>query len=162
MLRSLLGSKVTLSFGFGSPLGTIVADPSQLELMLLNLAANARDAIDRAAALAPDNGGLQAAHSKIIDLQNERARAISEGATPDSRRIQALDQQITSATGSLRRLVDANLRVSNERLIAAQQHEGETDEGSSAQKESVTCYVLPRAACHMPGAAYDVHVARST
>ncbi len=84
---------------------------------------NARDAIDRAAALAGDNGGLQAAHSKIIDLQEERARAISEGATPDSRRIVALDQQIASATASLRRLVEANLRVANERLLSAQQHE---------------------------------------
>ena len=84
---------------------------------------NARDAIDRAAALASDNGGLQAAHSKIVDLQEERARAISEGATPDSRRIVAVDQQITSATSALRRLVDANLRVANERLLSAQQHE---------------------------------------
>lgn len=87
---------------------------------------NARDAIDRAAALAGDNGGLQAAHSKIIDLQEERARAISEGATADSRRIVALDQQITSATGALRRLVDANLRVANERLVSARQHEAQT------------------------------------
>jgi capsular exopolysaccharide synthesis family protein len=87
---------------------------------------NARDAIDRAAALGGDNGGLQAAHSKIIDLQEERARAISEGATADSRRIVALDQQITSATGALRRLVDANLRVANERLVSAQQHETQT------------------------------------
>jgi tyrosine-protein kinase Etk/Wzc len=87
---------------------------------------NARDAIDRAAALGGDNGGLQAAHSKIVDLQEERARAISEGATPDSRRIVALDQQITSATGALRRLVDANLRVANERLVSAQHHESQT------------------------------------
>jgi capsular exopolysaccharide synthesis family protein len=87
---------------------------------------NARDEIDRAAALAPDNGGLQAAHAKIVDLQEDRARAISEGATPDSRRIVALDQQIASATGTLRRLVEANLGVANERLASAQQHEAQT------------------------------------
>jgi succinoglycan biosynthesis transport protein ExoP len=86
----------------------------------------AREAIDRAAALAPDNGGLQLAHGKITDLQEERARAISEGATPDSRRIVALDQQIANATASLRRLVDASLQVAAERLTAAQQHENET------------------------------------
>ena len=84
---------------------------------------NARDAIDRAAALAADNGGLQSAHSKIVDLQEERARAMSEGATADSRRIVAIDQQIASATAALRRLVEANLRVANERLISAQQNE---------------------------------------
>lgn len=87
---------------------------------------NARDAIDRAAALATDNGGLQAAHSKIVELQVERARALSEGATADSRRVVALDEQIASATGALRRLVDANLRVANERLVSAQQHEADT------------------------------------
>ena len=88
--------------------------------------AGARDAIARAAALAPDNGGLQMAYTKITDLQEERARAMSEGATADSRRVVALDQQIASATGSLRRLVDASIKVANERLVAAQQHENET------------------------------------
>jgi tyrosine-protein kinase Etk/Wzc len=86
----------------------------------------ARDAIDRAAALAPDNGGLQAAHAQIIALQQERARAVSEGSTADSRRIVALDQQIASATAGLRRLVDANLRVASERLDAAREHEIQT------------------------------------
>jgi capsular exopolysaccharide synthesis family protein len=86
----------------------------------------AREAIDRAAALAADNGGLQAVYTKITDLQEERARASSEGATQDSRRIVALDQQIANATGGLRRLVDANLKVAAERLTAAQQHEAET------------------------------------
>ncbi|HET9440831.1 MAG TPA: polysaccharide biosynthesis tyrosine autokinase [Longimicrobiales bacterium] len=86
----------------------------------------ARDAIDRAAALAPENGGLQAAHTQIIALQQERARAMSEGSTPDSRRIIALDQQVASATSSLRRLVDANLKVTQERLAAAVRHEVET------------------------------------
>ncbi len=59
-------------------------------------------------------------------MQEERARALSEGATADSRRIVALDQQIASATASLRRLVDAHLKVSLERLSAAQLHEAET------------------------------------
>jgi polysaccharide biosynthesis transport protein len=86
----------------------------------------ARDAIDRAAALAPDNGGLQMAYTKITDLQEERSRAVAEGATPDSRRVVALDQQIANATSSLRRLVDASIKVANERYIAAQQHANET------------------------------------
>jgi succinoglycan biosynthesis transport protein ExoP len=86
----------------------------------------ARDAIARAAALAPDNGGLQMAYNKISDLQEERSRAMSEGATNDSRRVVALDQQIANATSSLRRLVDANIKVTNERLVAAAKHENET------------------------------------
>ncbi len=45
MLRSLLGSRVKVSLELGSGLGAVIAEPSQLELMLLNLAANARDAM---------------------------------------------------------------------------------------------------------------------
>ena len=89
------------------------------------LNAGSREAIDRAAALAADNGGLQAAYTKITDLQEQRGRAISEGATPDSRRIVALDQQIAGATNTLRRVVEANRRVVNEKLASAEKHETE-------------------------------------
>src|SRR6185436_8526167 len=58
MLRSLVGSKIRLFFTFGSPIGTVVADPSQLELMLLNLAANARDAM-------PAGGTLHLATARV-------------------------------------------------------------------------------------------------
>jgi PAS domain S-box-containing protein len=58
MLRSLVGSTIRLFFTFGSPIGTVVADPSQLELMLLNLAANARDAM-------PKGGTLHLATSRV-------------------------------------------------------------------------------------------------
>lgn len=98
---------------------------AQLQELRSALDRGAREAIDRAAALAPDHGGLQLAYNKINDLQQARAEAISEGATPASSRIVAIDQQIASAIGSLRRLVDANLRVSNERLAEAERHENE-------------------------------------
>lgn len=88
--------------------------------LLRALDAGSRDAIDRAAAIAPDNGGLQNAYNKITGLYEERARAMSEGATADSRRIDALDQQIASGTANLRRLVEANLRVTAERLRNAE------------------------------------------
>ena len=93
--------------------------------LLRALDTNTREAIDRAAAVAPDNGGLQAAYSKITELHEERGRAISEGATADSRRITALDQQIATAIANLRRLVEANVRVTAERLRTAEQHEAQ-------------------------------------
>jgi capsular exopolysaccharide synthesis family protein len=96
-----------------------------LRELIRALDAGSREAIDRAAAMAADNGGLQVAYTRITDLQAERGRAISEGATPDSRRIVALDQQIANATNTLRRVVEANLRVANERLAAAERHEAE-------------------------------------
>ncbi|MGZ4827981.1 MAG: diguanylate cyclase domain-containing protein [Terriglobales bacterium] len=51
MVRSLLGSRITLSFEPGADLGLTRGDPTQLEQLLLNLIVNARDAM-------PDGGQL--------------------------------------------------------------------------------------------------------
>jgi PAS domain S-box-containing protein len=45
MIRTFLGAKAKLRINLDPMLGPVLADPSQLELMLLNLVANARDAM---------------------------------------------------------------------------------------------------------------------
>jgi PAS domain S-box-containing protein len=51
MLRRLIGEHVELSFRLGETVGHVKADPSQIEQVILNLAANAQDAM-------PDGGTL--------------------------------------------------------------------------------------------------------
>jgi len=48
MLRRLVPESYEIEFAPGEDLGTIEADPGQLEQVLMNLAANARDALDEA------------------------------------------------------------------------------------------------------------------
>ena len=52
MLRTLIGEHVTLTTGTAPELGTVVADPGQMEQVILNLAVNARDAM-------PGGGSLE-------------------------------------------------------------------------------------------------------
>jgi PAS domain S-box-containing protein len=66
MLRSLLGSKIRLEFSLGSA-SPVVADPSQLELLLLNLAANARDAM-------PAGGTLRLETQRVLVDEAEARR----------------------------------------------------------------------------------------
>ncbi len=47
MLRRLLGEDISLAISLGEALGLIRADPSQVEQVIMNLAANARDAMPR-------------------------------------------------------------------------------------------------------------------
>jgi CheY-like chemotaxis protein len=51
MLRRLLGEDVDLTAVLGDGLGRVKADPGQIEQVLMNLAANARDAMPRAGRL---------------------------------------------------------------------------------------------------------------
>ena len=57
MLRPVIGEHITLEFIPGSHIGTINADPGQIEQVLMNLCANARDAM-------PDGGRL------VIETEN--------------------------------------------------------------------------------------------
>jgi PAS domain S-box-containing protein len=68
MLRRILGERVTLEVEVRAP-GTVVADPGQLELAVLNLAVNARDA-------SPEGG-------RVVIAVEERsaAEAAAEGAS---------------------------------------------------------------------------------
>ncbi len=52
LVRSALGPSITLEFDLGSPDGCVLTDPDQLELAILNLSLNARDAM-------PDGGVLR-------------------------------------------------------------------------------------------------------
>ena len=49
LLKRLLGETVTLEVKHGRDLGAVRADPGQLEQVIVNLAVNARDAMQRRA-----------------------------------------------------------------------------------------------------------------
>ncbi|MBR9989647.1 MAG: response regulator, partial [Gemmatimonadetes bacterium] len=58
MLRRIIGERITLVFDPGQNVGTVRADPGQLEQVLMNLVVNARDAM-------PEGGTLRLATSRL-------------------------------------------------------------------------------------------------
>jgi two-component system, cell cycle sensor histidine kinase and response regulator CckA len=58
MLRPLVGANVVLSLLPSHTLGTILADPGQLEQIIMNLAVNARDAMPRGGQLTIETGNV--------------------------------------------------------------------------------------------------------
>jgi two-component system cell cycle sensor histidine kinase/response regulator CckA len=73
MLRRLLGEQVELATRNGEDLGRVMADPSQLEQVLVNLATNARDAMP--------SGGRLTIETRNVDLDEAYASAHA-GVTP--------------------------------------------------------------------------------
>lgn len=73
MLARLLGNDVVLSFALQGDLGRVVADPTQIEQVLLNLALNARDAM-------PGGGTLSigTANLEIGDLEPAPGEALRD------------------------------------------------------------------------------------
>ena len=63
LLRNVLGPGIEKSFDLDEELLPVMADPTQLEVAVLNLAINARDAM-------PD-GGVLHFQSKIVDVKND-------------------------------------------------------------------------------------------
>jgi len=73
LIKPLIGEQVVLEIVPGAPDAVIMADPVQLEHILLNLAANARDAM-------PNGGTLTIATEAIVlDEQAARTHAVATG-----------------------------------------------------------------------------------
>lgn len=75
MLSRVLGANVTLSVELGEGLGAVVADPGQIEQIVLNLLLNARDAID----------GVGSIHVRTSALELACERRGSHGVIPRGR-----------------------------------------------------------------------------
>lgn len=72
LLKRLLGHDTELALDLGAVVGTVHADPEQLERMLLNLVANAREAMPR--------GGRVTIATSVVDLAGEAAEALDRAA----------------------------------------------------------------------------------
>jgi signal transduction histidine kinase len=68
LLKRLLGHDAELALDLGDLVGTVHADPEQLERMLLNLVANAREAMPR--------GGRVTIATSLTDLDADAAKAL--------------------------------------------------------------------------------------
>ena len=73
MLRRLLGEHVELATSHGEDLGRVMADPSQIEQVLVNLATNARDAMP--------SGGRLTIETRSVEL-DEAYASLHAGVTP--------------------------------------------------------------------------------
>ena len=73
LLRRLLGEDIDLSLHVSSPMGKVVADPTQIEQIVMNLAVNARDAMPR--------GGRLTIETENVDLNADDAHSLP-GAAP--------------------------------------------------------------------------------
>jgi two-component system cell cycle sensor histidine kinase/response regulator CckA len=59
LLRRLLGEHVTLKTAYGAALGAVRADPTQVEQVVMNLAINARDAMDNGGTLTIETANVE-------------------------------------------------------------------------------------------------------
>jgi two-component system cell cycle sensor histidine kinase/response regulator CckA len=74
MLRRLIGEKISLEVTHDRDLGAVRADPTQLEQVIVNLAVNARDAIqDHARKLGGDGSGRLALSTRRVPAAQVRA-----------------------------------------------------------------------------------------
>ncbi|MEW5804061.1 MAG: ATP-binding protein [bacterium] len=71
MLRRLIGEDIDLVTDLGSGLGSVKADPGQIEQVIMNLSVNARDAMPR--------GGRLTIRSDSVVLTENECRVIPEG-----------------------------------------------------------------------------------
>jgi PAS domain S-box-containing protein len=80
MLTQLLGPGIAIEEDLPTDLWTLRADPNQLELALLNLAANARDAMPQGGrlVLAARNAAMATARSVFVDFGNQSALPVGD------------------------------------------------------------------------------------
>jgi signal transduction histidine kinase/CheY-like chemotaxis protein len=74
MLRRLIGEDIELQTTFDTPLGSVKADPGQIEQVILNMAINARDAMPRGGKLT-----IRTANVTIDQKTSFRNRALDVG-----------------------------------------------------------------------------------
>jgi hypothetical protein len=74
LMRRTIGEQIELRSTYADDLWTIVADPGQLEQIVVNLAVNARDAMP--------HGGLLEIDTQNVVLDDEYARTQSDGPAP--------------------------------------------------------------------------------
>jgi len=72
MLRRLIAAHVELSFDLLADLGRVSADPGQIEQVILNLALNARDAMERGGTLT-----IATSHATLLGEEAERLDLVS-------------------------------------------------------------------------------------
>jgi PAS domain S-box-containing protein len=65
MLRPMLGEDIELRLRLGESVGTVVADPSQIQQIIMNLAINARDAMPRGGALTIETANTEFAEEYV-------------------------------------------------------------------------------------------------
>jgi len=73
MLRRLIGESVMLETRLEAPLGTVRADPGQLEQTILNLALNSRDAMPRGGTLSIETGNVELDARFVLSHPGARA-----------------------------------------------------------------------------------------
>ncbi|HUP87892.1 MAG TPA: polysaccharide biosynthesis tyrosine autokinase [Longimicrobiales bacterium] len=82
--------------------------------------AGSTDAVQRAIA-GGDFAGFRESYNRIQDLEAEKSRLISSGASTRSKSTMAIDSQIVNQRGEMRRIADANLKVTHERQTETEQ-----------------------------------------
>lgn len=83
--------------------------------------AGSTDAVQRAIAVGGEFTGFRESYDRIQDLQAEKSRLIASGASPRSKSTMAIDSQIVDQRVEMRRIADANLKVTHDRQADVEQ-----------------------------------------
>jgi PAS domain S-box-containing protein len=95
MLRRLIGEDVELVALLDPDLGAVLADPTQIEQVIVNLAVNARDAMPHGGSLTVETANVEMAEGALVEL---RISDTGVGMT-DSEREQLFDPFFTTKQG---------------------------------------------------------------